>query len=89
MLPNCLNIIEKLLDVDGCILFPEDLTFEVLDNKDTVRVGNMTRRGTRALMALPKRESASSRLGDTPAKSVVRAQHLMGPAYEYPSIHAL
>ena len=32
-------IIEKLVDGDGCILFPEDQVYAVLDNKSTVKVG--------------------------------------------------
>jgi hypothetical protein len=32
-------VIEKLVDAEGCILFPEDRTFEVLDNRGTVKAG--------------------------------------------------
>lgn len=37
MLPHTTVVIEKLVDAEGCILFPEDHTYEVLDNKGTVK----------------------------------------------------
>mmetsp|Transcript_41739 Transcript_41739/g.67049 ORF Transcript_41739/g.67049 Transcript_41739/m.67049 type:complete len:123 (+) Transcript_41739:123-491(+) len=37
MLPDHSIVVERLYDSEGCILFPEDLAYEVLDNKGIVK----------------------------------------------------